>query len=70
VKCCVQWLKQSAVTVNIAELVCSHARAVFIYNEELPGSCTLWGVVPTGTDLLERYVFFLLSFVSTNTRVV
>jgi len=55
----VQVLKQyflfSTVTAIITELLCSHARSVFIYTEALASNCTLWGVKPNGTDLSERY---------------
>jgi len=59
VKCCVQLLKQyfflSTVTGDYPELPCSHIRAVFIYTEALASDCTLWGVVPDGTDMSIRY---------------
>ena len=45
----------STVTGDFPELPCSHTRAVYIYTEAVASDCTLWGVVPTATDLTERY---------------
>jgi len=43
------------VTAEIYDIPCSHIRALLIYNEALASNCTIWGMVPNGTDLLERY---------------
>jgi len=55
----VQLLKQkiflSTVSADYPVLLCSHMRSVFIYTEALASDCTLWGMVPNGTDLSERY---------------
>jgi len=43
------------VTADFPELPCSHERAVFVYNEALASSCTLWGVQADESDLYIRY---------------